>query len=765
VVLLLAVAPACAGEPTPTARHARAHLDALARTIGYRPVGTPGNRRAREYLIGELERIGFAVRVQDAEAVHAERGATTRVANLIATRGGSSRDAIGLISHYDSSPFAPGAADAALGVAVVLESARLLASGPGLRHTLMVLFTDGEEAGLMGARAFVDDAEAAGRLKAYLNLEALGPSGPSVLFETGDGALVDAWRRAAPFPRGTSYALDIYKRLPNDTDFTVFNARGVRGLNFATVGESAVYHTARDTPDRVSDQTLEESVANTVAIVRELDALNLSAPPGGDRVFFDVLSVLAFSYGTRTARVLAAAALMLAALAWMRLVSDARVRGRLRTGAITAAWSVIAIAALAGLMIGLLLALRAVHGTIHPWYAHPDRLLALLALASATAVWAPMRWAGRWPAGLRGSADPRIVWLVALPIWIVAAGALEMVAPSASYLWVVPLLAAGLGLLPLPLGWPALVRLASLAVLGIVAALWMRDTRVLHGFLIEQLARQPIRPPAFVYIVLPLAAGIMLGPPVIAALGGPSFAGAKRRAGRLLALATLAAAMSAALAPSYTFDRPLRRSARYVSDGATGTAFWEVGSLEARLELDETVPDVPRGWQRVDILPPAAFPATGLRRPFLHRAPAPARPFPGEVHVGAAPLGGALAVDVTVVAPEESEIAFAVPSSVPIERPSLTGAVRRGYWLASYGGAPVGGVSLRFELAREDLDRLADAAVIVTRARLGSGPEWQGLPRWLPRERAVWAPLEVFVRPVADDIRRAAAGTAPPSLR
>jgi hypothetical protein len=237
-------------------------------------------------------------------------------------------------------------------------------------------------------------------------------------------------------------------------------------------------------------------------------------------------------------------------------------------------------------------------------------------------------------------------------------------------------------------------------------------------------------------------------------------AGPKRRAGQLLAIATLAAAIGAALAPSYTFDRPLRRAVRYLSDGAAGTAVWEVGSLEPQLDLDEDVPDAPRGWQQVDDPGPGGVAPVGVRRPFLYRAPALARPFPGEVHVRATPLGDSLAVDLTVVSPEESEIMFAVPSSVVIRRPSLPGAVRRGYWLASYGGPPVGGVSLRFEIARQDVDRLADASVIVTRARFGTGSDEQGLPRWLPRERAVWAPLEVFLHPVAADIRRAASGPA-----
>ena len=131
----------------------------LAGTIGSRPVGTSANRLAREYVIAQLQQMGFQVRLQETEAVRRERGQTTRVANIIATRAGREREAIGLLAHYDSSPFAPGAADDALGVAVSLEAAGELANGDAMRHTLMVLVTDGEEAGLMGAVALVTDPE------------------------------------------------------------------------------------------------------------------------------------------------------------------------------------------------------------------------------------------------------------------------------------------------------------------------------------------------------------------------------------------------------------------------------------------------------------------------------------------------------------------------------------------------------------------------------------------------------------------------------
>ena len=75
-----------------------------------------------------------------------------------------------------------------------------------------------------------------------------------MLFETGPGNawLVSPWARRAPHPRGGSYAIEVYQRLPNDTDFSILKTRDIPGLNFAPVGDSYAYHTARDTPERLS---------------------------------------------------------------------------------------------------------------------------------------------------------------------------------------------------------------------------------------------------------------------------------------------------------------------------------------------------------------------------------------------------------------------------------------------------------------------------------------------------------------------------------
>ena len=426
----------------------------LAGTIGSRPIGTPENARARQYIVDQLRFFGYDVRVQEIDAQRRELGSTAHVSNIIAVKAGPDRTALGLVSHYDSVPEAPGAGDDGIGVAVSLEAARLLAARADRKHTLFVLVTDGEESGLMGARGLTADRTVMQQLAAYINVEATGAAGPAVLFETGpaNGWIVKPWAAAAPHPRGASYAIEIYKRLPNDTDFSVFKQRDIPGLNFALVGDSYAYHTARDSADRLTDQALQWTGENTVATAIALDAMDLTARTDRTQTFFDIGRTVALSWGPVTAWLIAIVALGAGVLAWFKvLAASIRLVGLARW-ILDAVWSLVGVAAVAAAMIGGTWALRAARTVYHPWYAHPDRLFLMLLALGVLAGWSVIRIGALLPRRAHAPRHPVLVWSFTLPVWILLAGGMAAGAATAGYLWTLPLLVAGVALLLAALG-------------------------------------------------------------------------------------------------------------------------------------------------------------------------------------------------------------------------------------------------------------------------------------------------------------------------
>ena len=107
------------------------------------------------------------------------------------------------------------------------------------------VFIDGK---LLGAVAFVEQSPWAREVGAAVNLEARGTSGPSLMFETGSHSLwlMPLFARAVPRPLANSLYYAIYRRLPNDTDFSVFKKHGFDGFNFAFIGDVSHYHTPLD---------------------------------------------------------------------------------------------------------------------------------------------------------------------------------------------------------------------------------------------------------------------------------------------------------------------------------------------------------------------------------------------------------------------------------------------------------------------------------------------------------------------------------------
>ena len=207
-----------------------------------------------------------------------------RLQNILVRIPGRSDRTMLLMAHYDSAfddsrfpdELAPGPSsgvgDDGYGVATIIETVRALqADGRRPEHSLLILITDAEEAGLLGARS-----ELAGHPEDYanvewvLNLEARGTSGPALLFETSpdNAALVGHHLQAARGSVTTSLMPGLYRLMPNNTDLTPFLEAGFTGANIAAVGGGEHYHWATDDLAHAEPRTLQHYGDQVLASTR-----------------------------------------------------------------------------------------------------------------------------------------------------------------------------------------------------------------------------------------------------------------------------------------------------------------------------------------------------------------------------------------------------------------------------------------------------------------------------------------------------------------
>ncbi|TDP95187.1 M20/M25/M40 family metallo-hydrolase [Labedaea rhizosphaerae] len=259
------------------------------------PQGSAENAKVRDYLLGQLRDLGLAPTTDTRLAVRAEDDwpvVAANVTDLHATiKGTAPTGRVLLVAHYDSVPGGPGAADDGANVVSILEIVRALKASAPLRNDVEVLLTDGEEADLLGAQAFVDAGGARDKNTVVVNMEARGTSGPAIIFQTvgGNSGVMSAV--GAGDAVATSVSDDVYKMLPNDTDLTVFDNAGLRGINYAFVGDSVNYHTPHDDLAHLSHATVQDMGASALAAVRSLGGADLAAMPDRNDSYFTVLGL------------------------------------------------------------------------------------------------------------------------------------------------------------------------------------------------------------------------------------------------------------------------------------------------------------------------------------------------------------------------------------------------------------------------------------------------------------------------------------------
>lgn len=684
---------------------ARAELERLLHEERPHPVGTPANAVVRKRIITRLEELGYEPQVQT--SLQCGYAICASVRNVVAALEGKrpAQPAVLLAVHYDSVGAGPGASDDGAGVAATLEIARALKAMSQTERNILLLLDDGEEAGLLGARAFMNEHPYSAHVSEVINLEARGSSGPSLMFETSRDnlPLVRLMSEKLDRPFTTSLHQAVYERLPNDTDFTIFKEWGVVGYNFGFIDGVAHYHTALDDLSHTSNASLQHHGDNALVLVHALanrtaigprkieaaDAVAEVKPAeesrGDDAIWFDVLGYTVVWWPISWAQPIAFVGLLLMTLLAVRVLREHR-----QPAALAAAAGGVVLVPLVAAVIGYVAVsiTQGLSGSAEPWYGYPFPTVVAMWAAAASGVMLAAALLSR-----RGHIATR--YLGVWGMWLLAGIATTALVPDASYLFVVPAVVA--------------------ALVGLATWMWRRDSDARRT---QLWALVPCAVAALLWlpVVLGLESAVTLrAHPAITGAGGLLFATAlpllsqsqRRWHGLLLALSTLVPAVVVALVlPTYSAQRPQRVSISY---------FQRLEDADAKWLVDASWADVPSSL--VDLAglgAPEAPPLQLAGRQRVAIGPAPRVDLPGpEVDVTERSDigGGRQQLLLHVRSPRNAPVVvMLIPPKYGVTRIGIEGHPARyrrleasswwpGYTYVAYSGVPEGGV--QFEVTME----------------------------------------------------------------
>lgn len=185
------------------------------------------------------------------------------------------------VAHYDSryaqimpkdTVWSYGAADDGYGLGVILETvSQALRSRQDWKQGVKILFTDAEEVGMMGMKAiWENERELFDNVGLMINVEARGPWGPALLFETSPGneKVMDLYAKAADYPFTYSLTTVVYSFMPMFTDFTAVKDE-IPGMNFSTIADVNHYHTDKDNFSNISEKSIQHYGAQILPVTME----------------------------------------------------------------------------------------------------------------------------------------------------------------------------------------------------------------------------------------------------------------------------------------------------------------------------------------------------------------------------------------------------------------------------------------------------------------------------------------------------------------
>lgn len=313
-----------------------AHIEKMCEHGPHSIADKEENQLVMEYIISEVEKLGVvnsdttyvpAYLVQDYVSTSDDEQnwyLKNVIVHIPANAETATNEAVMVMAHYDSVPMGQGAADDALACSTMLEAIRYyldrMQNGYTIENDLVFCFVNGEEYGLYGSEAFMNEFDGFNslveRINFAINLEARGTSGTQIMFETAD----DNYNTVKLFCEVNknlftcSVATRIYGMMPNGTDFSNLKTH-YQGVNMANIGGGENYHTQNDNPANVgaSYATQQAQIVNGLLDKLANYDLNKLYEAENSAIFFSYLNIGDVVYDLNIAVVLAIIGILLLA--------------------------------------------------------------------------------------------------------------------------------------------------------------------------------------------------------------------------------------------------------------------------------------------------------------------------------------------------------------------------------------------------------------------------------------------------------------------
>ena len=300
---LATILPAAALAAGPVEFTAADAQTAYAEAVGLvtnctpRDAGTPGGRRAAEWICAAARKAGANAQLDSLVAL--SRNSLLSFVNVVAEFPGAEPSApwIVLISHFDTMPGIgngfQGANDGASTTGLLLAFARSLSRAPRLKENVMLVWTDAEECrisygrhdGFQGSRHLVERFAVKRRaVKAAVCLDMLGDRNLHITVPGNGTPALRALAVKADAKAGLPQMLSLQDAMVVGDDHSPFLEAGcpaicVIDFDYGTLpGLNNYWHTPLDTIDKISANSLYAAGRITAELVNLL--VHPAAPKG-----------------------------------------------------------------------------------------------------------------------------------------------------------------------------------------------------------------------------------------------------------------------------------------------------------------------------------------------------------------------------------------------------------------------------------------------------------------------------------------------------